>query len=226
MNSLFIIFLLAVRCGVAVGVIREYIYVNTGKNWTDAKSYCQKYYRDLANVTSMEENNQLVASGPGSGWIGLRKGLFYQSKVFLNWDSTCLTSSANCVYTSISGLWYCDYCPNQKSFYCDRFLNLVTEKKTWEEAQDFCRTNYIGLSSRISETSLRQLNLVTVGTENLWIGLRFIDGQWLWANGEKMGSLVSMPSCPAQSYRCGALNTTTNTLQILNCNERLNFLCY
>ncbi|XP_060734573.1 snaclec 7-like [Tachysurus vachellii] len=174
----------------------------------------------------MEENNRLVASGPGSGWIGLRKGFFNRSEVFLNWDSSCVTSEANCVYTSNSGLWYCDYCTNIKSFYCDQFLNLVKEKKTWEEAQEFCRTNYTGLSSVSSETSLRQLNLLSVGTEKLWIGLRFIDGQWLRVNGERLESPVSMPSCPAQPYSCGALNTTTNTLQILNCNERLNFLCY
>ncbi|XP_027024775.1 macrophage mannose receptor 1-like [Tachysurus fulvidraco] len=223
MKSLFIIFLLAVGCGVAVGVIREYIYVNTEKNWTDAKLYCQNYYRDLANVTSMEENNHLMASGPGSGWIGLRRGYVLY---FTNWCSTCPNLDANCIYTSESGLWNSDYCKFLKNFYCDRFLCLVTEKKTWEEARDFCRTNYTGLSSAISETSVRQLNLVTVGTENLWIGLHFMNGQWLWVNGKPLGSPVSMPSCPAQSYRCGALNTATNTLQIMNCNERLSFICY
>ncbi|XP_060734578.1 snaclec alboaggregin-A subunit alpha'-like [Tachysurus vachellii] len=119
-------------------------------------------------------------------------------------------------------------CGNAKSFYCDRFLILVKEKKTWEEAQEFCRTNYTSLASVTSETSLRQLNLETVGTEteSVWTGLRFMNGQWFWVSGEQLGSLVSMPSCPALSYRCGALNTTTNTLQNLNCNEKLNFVCY
>ncbi|KAK2848431.1 hypothetical protein Q7C36_010113 [Tachysurus vachellii] len=119
-------------------------------------------------------------------------------------------------------------CGNAKSFYCDRFLILVKEKKTWEEAQEFCRTNYTSLASVTSETSLSQLNLETVGTEteSVWTGLRFMNGQWFWVSGEQLGSLVSMPSCPALSYRCGALNTTTNTLQNLNCNEKLNFVCY
>ncbi|XP_060734574.1 snaclec rhodocytin subunit alpha-like [Tachysurus vachellii] len=110
----------------------------------------------------------------------------------------------------------------------NEFYNHQSEKKTWEEAQEFCRTNYTGLASVTSETSLRQLNLETVGTEteSVWTGLRFMNGQWFWVSGEQLGSLVSMPSCPALSYRCGALNTTTNTLQNLNCNEKLNFVCY
>ncbi|KAG7332888.1 hypothetical protein KOW79_003023 [Hemibagrus wyckioides] len=130
-----------------------------------------------------------------------------------------------------SGLWNSGYCPKSKQFYCDRFLILVKEKKTWEEAREFCRTNYTGLVSVPSETSLWQLNQETVGTEteSVWTGLRFMDGQWVWANGEpniQLGSLVSMPSCPALFYRCGALNTTTNTMKNQNCNERLNFICY
>ncbi|GAA6086818.1 macrophage mannose receptor 1-like [Tachysurus ichikawai] len=101
-----------------------------------------------------------------------------------------------CAYTYFNG-----YCGNGKSFYGERFLILVKEKKTWEEAQEFCRTNYTSLSSVRSEMSLRQLNLETVGTET----------ESVWT---------------ALSYRCGALNTTTNTLKNQKCNEGLNFVCY
>ncbi|KAG7332890.1 hypothetical protein KOW79_003025 [Hemibagrus wyckioides] len=119
-------------------------------------------------------------------------------------------------------------CTETDTFFCDRFLILVKEKKTWEEAQEFCRTNYTGLASVTSEWSLKQLNLETVGTEteSVWTGLRFMDGKWFWVNGEQLGSLVSIPSCPVQSYRCGALNTKTNNMKNQNCNEKLNFVCY
>ncbi|KAG7332889.1 hypothetical protein KOW79_003024 [Hemibagrus wyckioides] len=67
---------------------------------------------------------------------------------------------------------------------------------------------------------------VEMETESVWTGLRFVNGQWFWVSGEQPRSLVSMPSCPVQSYSCGALNTMTNTLNNQNCNERLNFICY
>ncbi|XP_058243764.1 snaclec agglucetin subunit alpha-2-like isoform X1 [Hemibagrus wyckioides] len=232
MKSLFFIFLLAVRCGAAVGVMREYIFINVYKNWTDAHSYCQIYYRNLADVNSMEENNRLMQVGSSSeGWLGLRRDSLDPTKHFINWCSSCPNTHVNCIYILTSGLWNSGYCPKSKQFYCDRFLILVKEKKTWEEAREFCRTNYTGLVSVPSETSLWQLNQETVGTEteSVWTGLRFMDGQWVWANGEpniQLGSLVSMPSCPALFYRCGALNTTTNTMKNQNCNERLNFICY
>ncbi|XP_060779081.1 snaclec coagulation factor IX/factor X-binding protein subunit A-like [Neoarius graeffei] len=126
------------------------------------------------------------------------------------------------------GFWSNYYCSKEKTFYCYRFLILVKENKTWEEAREYCRTNYTGLASVTSETSLRQLELETMQTqtESVWTGLRFMNGQWLWVSGEQLGSLVSMPSCPAPSYRCGALNNMTRTLKNLNCNERLNFVCY
>lgn len=232
MKSLFLIFLLAVRCGAAVGVIREYIFINIHKNWFDAKSYCQIYYRDLASVNSTEENNYLMQVGSRSeGWLGLRRDLLDPTRQFLNWCSNCPNPDVNCIYTQSSGFWNSAFCPEHRQFYCDRFLILVKDKKTWEEAREFCKTNYTGLISVITETTLKQLNLETEGTEteSVWTGLSFVNGQWVWVNGEpniQLESLHSMPSCPSLSYRCGALNTTTNTMKNQNCNKRLNFICY
>ncbi|XP_053356102.1 struthiocalcin-1-like [Clarias gariepinus] len=99
---------------------------------------------------------------------------------------------------------------------------------TWGEAREYCRTKYTGLASVTSETSLRQLNLETAQTqtESVWIGLRFINGIWLWVSGEKLGGVTSVSSCPPPSYQCGSLNNKTNTFENRNCNDRLNFVCY
>ncbi|KAF5890113.1 macrophage mannose receptor 1-like, partial [Clarias magur] len=115
-----------------------------------------------------------------------------------------------------------------RRFYCYRYLILVQEEMTWNEAQEFCRTNYTGLASVTSETSLRQLNLETAQTqtESVWTGLRFMNGIWFWVSGEQLGSQVSLSSCPPSSYSCGSLNNNTNTLENRNCNDRLNFICY
>ncbi|KAG1969115.1 hypothetical protein F2P79_001322 [Pimephales promelas] len=37
-----------------------YIMVKTGKNWTDAQSYCREYYTDLATIHNFQENQQLT----------------------------------------------------------------------------------------------------------------------------------------------------------------------
>ncbi|KAK2848430.1 hypothetical protein Q7C36_010112 [Tachysurus vachellii] len=241
MKSLFFIFLLVVGCGVAVGLTREYVFINSGYSWRSAVSHCRSYYRDLATITSTEENKRVLQSSVSYYyiWIGLfmsYSGTWTWSDgdpaIFRNWNSGSPSFSTLqpefCASIYNSGTWSNQWCQYNIPFICYRFLILVKEKKTWEEAQEFCRTNYTGLASVTSETSLRQLNLETVGTEteSVWTGLRFMNGQWFWVSGEQLGSLVSMPSCPALSYRCGALNTTTNTLQNLNCNEKLNFVCY
>ncbi|XP_034161361.2 snaclec agglucetin subunit alpha-2-like [Pangasianodon hypophthalmus] len=241
MKSLVFILLLVVTCGLAEGLLREYIFISTPLGWREAQSYCRRYYKDLATITTMEENKRLVESGSGSyeNWIGLRRtsGTWTWSDgeplTFPNWFGDISVFPIywdNCAVTSYdySGFLVNYDCRTGRKFYCYRFLILVKENKTWQEAQKYCRTHYTGLASVISETSLRQLKLETVQTqtESVWTGLRFVNGIWFWVSGEQLGSLVSMPSCPALSYRCGALNTTTNTLKNRNCNDRLNFICY
>ncbi|KAK3548203.1 hypothetical protein QTP70_005176 [Hemibagrus guttatus] len=176
MKSLFFIFLMVVGCGVAVGLTREYIFFNYDYSWYSAQSHCRQHYRDLATVTSNDENERLLQSGFGfySSWIGLymsSSGTWTWAdgdpSLFQKWNEGSLYFQYNnyCAYTYYNGLWLDGYCENGKSFYCYRFLILVKENKTWEEAQEFCRTNYTGLASVTSKTSLRQLNLEAVGTE-------------------------------------------------------------
>ncbi|KAK3548208.1 hypothetical protein QTP70_005177 [Hemibagrus guttatus] len=238
MKSLFFIFQMVVGCGVAVGLTREYIFVDYDYYWYSAQSYCRQHYRDLATITSKEEN-ELLHSGPrGYGtWIGLSLSssntwTWSDGNPFLfqkwHFGSPYVYHDEFCAYRNSYGSWFNQDCDNEMTFFCYRFLILVKENKTWEEAQEFCRTNYTGLASVTSEWSLKQLNLETVGTEtkSVWTGLHFMDGQWLWVSGEQLGSLVSMSSCPALAYRCGVLNTMTNTLKNQNCNEKMNFVCY
>ncbi|KAK3548938.1 hypothetical protein QTP70_021682 [Hemibagrus guttatus] len=225
-----------VGCGVAVGLTREYIFIQFYYTFDSAQLYCRLYYRDLATITSNEENKRLLQSRPGYyvSWIGMYMPLNTWTwsdgdpSLFRKWNlqsSSYIRKNEYCAFIYDTEFWFNKPCEDMETFYCYRFLILVKEKKTWEEAQEFCRTNYTGLASVTSKLSLRQLNLETVGTEteSIWTGLHFMDGQWFCVSREQ---LVSMPSCPAQSYRCEALNTTTNTLKNQNCNERLNFVCY
>ncbi|XP_046721081.1 C-type mannose receptor 2-like [Silurus meridionalis] len=255
MKFFFCLCFLVVTCGLSVGIIREYsfhdlLYVT----WTDAQWHCRRYYRDLATVTTTEENQRLVYTGKNdySAWIGL-----YRSDAnsltwkwsdeepisFLNWESGwplpgSVTPVKNCAVV-YNGVWYNDPCDSKsKYFYCYRYLILVNKLMTWEEALQYCTTEYTGLASLANTTQIWQANqeLALTQTDSVWVALRYIDGKWFWLSESPLGvdsgtgnppdPLVSMPSCPALPYRCGAINTKTNGFENRDCNEKLNVLCW
>ncbi|XP_062861782.1 lectin BRA-3-like [Trichomycterus rosablanca] len=113
-------------------------------------------------------------------------------------------------------------------FYCYRSWNLVTEKKTWLEALEYCKTNHTNLASPATEEQLRLAEKVASQAEtvSVWTGLQFLDGQWFWISGETLGTSDTLPSCPAYDRRCGARNLKTKTWENRDCNEKLNFICY
>lgn len=103
---------------------------------------------------------------------------------------------------------------------------LVMEKKTWEEALDYCKMTYTGLACLTSSPQLVLPETVTAQTLNAWIGLRFMNGKWFWVDGQPIESLVSFPLCPVPYHRCGACDTETHICDNRDCGEELNFFCY
>ena len=105
---------------------------------------------------------------------------------------------------------------------------MVKENKTWEEAYEHCRAQYTGLAflSSVTQLNLAKKETNETQTVSVWTGLRFLAGEWLWVNGKPLGSLVSLPSCPAEPYRCGARNSKMDIWENRDCEEKLNFLCY
>ncbi|KAL7846163.1 hypothetical protein AOLI_G00243550 [Acnodon oligacanthus] len=76
-----IILLFSAACGVSPYVPHQYHFVNEGKTWTEAQSYCRQTYTDLATINNMEEmkqlnstRNQLKDAPNSSVWIGLNRG--------------------------------------------------------------------------------------------------------------------------------------------------------
>lgn len=60
----------------------------------------------------------------------------------------------------------------------------------------------------------------------VWSGLRFLAGEWLWVNGEEM-LYPDLPPCPIIGHYCGALlKNDTGSVEARDCLERKNFLCY
>ncbi|XP_027015162.1 lithostathine-1-beta-like [Tachysurus fulvidraco] len=245
MNSFFCVLFLVATCGLSVGMIREYSYqeLNQGVSWVTAQCYCRYYFKDLATVTTAEEHQRLaeverISNNPDPGWIGWNKEnnkwtwSDEQSLFYLKWKSGCpLVGLADWQKTCVAlqnGYLTNTYCNTNYNFYCYRYLILVEESKTWEEALQYCATNYTTLASLPNVTQMHQANLeLTLSqTEGVWAGLRFINAQWFWLCGDTVGTPDSLPACPAQPYRCGAFNITTNSWVNRDCNEKRNFICH
>ncbi|KAK2849694.1 hypothetical protein Q7C36_008477 [Tachysurus vachellii] len=242
MKDLFFICHLLVLHGLTVSLIRQYFYIPQVMNWTTAQNYCREHYGDFATITTEKENKnaiQLVGTNFWA-WIGLNRTAPHvdiwqwsdgEKTNFTQWSNPepndFSPDGESCVVISPYG-WNDVGCQARYSFLCSRRFMLVKEKKTWEEALQHCRTHYSNLAIVDSQTVLDLLKTETeeAQTASVWTDLRFLDGKWFWVNGTTLGSLVSLPTCPIQSYGCGAYNFNTYVWENRDCSEELNFLCY
>lgn len=103
---------------------------------------------------------------------------------------------------------------------------LVNEKKTWEDALQYCRMHYTDLAFAASAADPPLVEEEAVAMPSVWVGLRFLDGQWFWLSKEQPEIPDSLPLCPLPNYRSGAHNMETYSWENRDCSEELSFLCY
>ncbi|XP_056600809.1 macrophage mannose receptor 1-like [Triplophysa dalaica] len=225
-----------------VSALIEHIYVEDEVNWFEARAYCRTYYNDLSTFRSEEEYLRFLNTTGYQryGWIGLYKKK--DAEKYDQWSDgnpityTQLaqnhpTSFDQCVYL-FYGTWITGDCSSTIGpFFCYQVpdLILVKENKSWEEALDYCRENYIDLASLSSQTDLLAANNTVNGTTvNVWTSLRFLAGVWFWVNGETLDSelLMLLPSCPISTDHCGARNFAADRWEFRHCDEKLYFFCY
>ncbi|XP_034425949.1 rheacalcin-1-like [Hippoglossus hippoglossus] len=112
-------------------------------------------------------------------------------------------------------------------------LVLVKENKTWEEALEHCRAlrggnrNHELVSVQPGqEHSYMMKRVMEADTDEVWTGLRFLAGDWLWVNGAVL-LYSGLPVCPLEQQHCGTLSKQdTGSVEIRDCSETRNFLCY
>ncbi|CAL8349617.1 unnamed protein product [Merluccius merluccius] len=133
--------------------------------------------------------------------------------------------------------WHDSNCSKDFGFVCQMDnLILVKENKTWEEAIDHCRALQVDSWQNIINPVFDLLILHTeeefayarsivreAQTDEVWIGLRWLAGRWLWMDGETDDG-VSMPVCPANGMNCGTLSEKGK--QSRDCVGRRNFFCF
>ncbi|XP_048091681.1 C-type mannose receptor 2-like [Alosa alosa] len=123
----------------------QYHFVKESKTWNKAQSYCRINYTDLATLYDTDDVNTLIQLGSqtGSAWIGL--------------------------YDDVLNSWR--WSITNSSFYGvnDTYV-LITTILSWNDAQAYCRANYIDLPS-IRNSTENQKVLNAANGNNVCIGL-------------------------------------------------------
>lgn len=210
--------------------------------WSEAHSYCMEHYTDLATFQTKNELDTLesLLGLDTVYWIGLQKvnNVWIwsdgQEVTFTQWSREEPKKNGNddCAVMR-GGSWYDASCNVNVAFLCYEVEPiLVNENKTWEEALEHCRAldsdpnssyvydllhlNYKGFNSSVRTT------ILDAQTPEVWIGLRFLEGGWLWVTGNSLHD--QLPACPAAGQNCGTMSKK-GEVQLSNCSKKKNFIC-
>ncbi|XP_076145780.1 lymphocyte antigen 75-like [Alosa pseudoharengus] len=183
----------------------HFIFMSMNKTWTEAQRYCREQYTDLATIENMEDMQMMMDTAKGydgQAWIGLHQTdvpswkwsladeHFYGpgEANFTNWNQGEPNGGdeEECAELLPEGLWNDTPCNGRLPFVCydethsgsERYL-LIDEKKSWREAQKYCRENHTDLVSVRHEEENQLIN-ETAKIPWIWIGL-FRD-DWTWSD--------------------------------------------
>ncbi|KAE8279382.1 Poly [ADP-ribose] polymerase 14 [Larimichthys crocea] len=162
-----------------------YCVINKPMTWSQAQKYCRDNHTDL--ISGLTQLNQVKDLNPPteSFWIGLFRDTWRwsdgSSSSFRNWDPE--VGDKNCALLKSSGQWRSADCDETKPFFCyDDEVILIKERKTWEEALDYCRDHYRQLVSITNPHQQRwvQKRAKNADTPYVWLGLRYTCALDLW----------------------------------------------
>lgn len=242
--SFSVVFLLTSACE-AVSGYTYYVrgYPSYAMDWNHAQHFCRKHHTDLASIVTAQEASEIPHHlRHHTIWIGL-----YRTSKTEDWrwseggspleyfwgEGQPKPGHENCVATT-NGKWYSHRCHDHRPFLCFKSheLVLVRKNKTWEEALTHCRHYYTDLVSLLSlkEFLRAQSKIATAQTAQVWTGLRYLAGQWLWVNGQNLEHQAwyggEKPQCPAIPMHCGTLPKQGDHWGMWDCSDTMNFLCY
>ncbi|KAK0155581.1 hypothetical protein N1851_002060 [Merluccius polli] len=199
--------------------------------WDVAQQNCGK-----GALSTVKETN--IKDFPQLGWVGLRRGTdgiwkwTGEPSDFFGW-ALRHPKNTDCGALSVAtGDLLGDQCDHRHGFVCyGDNLVMVRESKTWEEALQHCRdlSDHFGrydlLSSQYDHiyTSRHALQALT---NEVWIGLRFLAGEWKWTDGDKLRNKQGLPHCAPQWKHCGTRHKYKSTLELKDCMEKRDFICY
>ena len=224
--------------------LRSVLLLQYSVTWAEAKNWCRSKLDgnyDLAiqrNALDILYFSKICNDLQTTCWDGLRErqGIGWSwingpniSRLDTNW-SAGHPGGTNCgaVY---NGKLVDHNCGKVLHYLCEyNHLVFVEEKKTWEEALDHCRALEPDASKRRDllsfhdeeELSYAQEEMTRLQTEEVWIGLRWLAGRWLWMD-RTAGGVITLPECPANGNHCGT--RSGGGQQARSCVEKRRFFC-
>ncbi|XP_069009637.1 L-selectin-like [Embiotoca jacksoni] len=155
--------ILMAQCSFLVCQLYEYHFIEENKTWDEARSHCREKYTDLATVPDKNYMKRLRESAQiprKDAWIGLYSTFKKNSSWLWHWSLPGVEFNKN---------------TSEKTFH------LIGEKKTWREAQRYCREEYTDLVSGMKQLNNSELLKLIKPKGQWWIGL-FRD-TWRWSDG-------------------------------------------
>lgn len=241
----------------------KYVYITDKKDWYNAQKHCREHYADLAHISNENDNRRLNDLSKEYSWLGLQRDSIFRNQwrwsgdgnvsMFFWADDQPQDRQEEDYGVLHSSGWHDSFHSAKYHFLCYNPI-VVSHKKTWEEAMDYCKEHHNDLASLLSETEMMLIHnklLNIQSTESLWIGLHFFSGKWLWVDGEtsryEAWGQGKEPTCPNYKQVCGALwrrsyssigaiseevsvDSAINSLSLEweahNCDDKLHFICY
>ncbi|CAG6013887.1 unnamed protein product, partial [Menidia menidia] len=179
---------------------RQYHYVSTPKNWTEARQFCREKYTDLATFDNMDDISRLKADFSYSwAWIGLwddpenwKTSMGNDTNSwrwsatgetsrtgYQNWESSdpnYWSAKETCVAMRDYGLWIDANCEYTNELICynvsENKKNYfhIPTKKTWQSAHQHCRENFTDLAMIENEAENTEAQKAKPDTRSYWIG--------------------------------------------------------
>ncbi|KAF3839877.1 hypothetical protein F7725_018594 [Dissostichus mawsoni] len=220
----------------------DFHIINIAKNYAEAKNYCRQMYTDLASVHNSIEMNHLITLVPSidRAWIGLETGKVWiwhwslpdENLDFFRWKDgpPQIKNDDACAFMDKDGEWIVSDCGTKRSFVCHgnevaSGLIIVTETKSWRDAQNHCRglsSDLISIHSAEENEAVHDLS----ESENVWIGL-FKDS-WKWSDGSMSSFRYWLPAQPnyLQGQNCTAvIFKNQGKWNDLKCARKRSFVC-
>ncbi|XP_023202171.1 C-type mannose receptor 2-like [Xiphophorus maculatus] len=240
---------------VIVCQLYEFHYINENKNWTEAQQYCRENHTDLATVTNMKDMKRLINISAGD-WSGAWIGLYYQTDGTRKWhwsdpglefnesetnwnqgEPNDANGWQNCGFIWKSLKWGDQSCNDDRYFLCyddrnsSKKYHLIQEKKTWTEAQSYCRENHTDLISGTKQLQDEEVEKETSSVGNdpyIFIGL--FREKWRWSDGSSFSFRNWTKGFDYQVEYRGQCAMTVfgdgGRWRNENCNEKKPFICY
>ncbi|KAJ8373446.1 hypothetical protein SKAU_G00040260 [Synaphobranchus kaupii] len=200
-------------------------------NWTEAQTYCRKNYTDLVTLHS-EGDAQRAKKPGGPTWIGLRRSpMKWSNGDVVKYKKIGNSSNEgwkHCYAMKTFDQWEEVSCTQNRSFMCytkgdsGRSLKytLIQEKRSWCEAQSYCREHHTDLVS----ISTREQNedVKTNGSSTpFWIDLMHTD--WEWSDGA-CSTFRNWKKEPEEGSDCGYI--IEGEMGAQGCHMTAEAMCY